>query len=131
MSRLTDTMKNSPYFYSGNGASKFEIEEAEQKLKVCFSSDYKEYLQELAYVSFNGHELTGITTDKNQDVVYITEYNRGKTDVSEDLYVIEEAHIDGIVIWQASNGVVYQTMPGSDCRKIADNLLEYILQFEG
>ena len=41
-------------------------------------------------------------------------------------YVVEEANIDGIVIWQDSDGTVYQTMPNSECKAIANSLMEYI-----
>ena len=39
---------------------------------------------------------------------------------------IKEMNIDGIVIWQASDGEVFQSVNGSDFMKIANGLQEYI-----
>ena len=49
-------------------------------------------------------------------------------DVPADWYVVEQANIDGIVIWQAVSGEIYQTQPGAQPVKIADSLTEYIDQ---
>ena len=46
--------------------------------------------------------------------------------LNENLYVIELLNIDGIVIWQSSDGEVYQTYPNSNPEKIANSLSEYI-----
>lgn len=46
--------------------------------------------------------------------------------VREDMYVLEDTNIDGIVIWQASDGEVFQSVNGSDFMKIANGLQEYI-----
>lgn len=43
-------------------------------------------------------------------------------------YVVEQANIDGIVIWQASDGKVYQTNPKLKPLQIAESLSEYILE---
>ena len=41
-------------------------------------------------------------------------------------YVLEQANIDGIVLWQDKEGNVYQTMPSSVPKKICGSLAEYI-----
>lgn len=126
MSILIETIRSKPNFYAEKGASLIQIEQAEKALGLKFALDFKECLCEFGAVSFGGHEFTGFSTDKNLDVVVTTQNNRKKTSVGKNLYVIEEAHIDGIVIWQGSDGAVYQTMPNSKCRLIAKSLLEYI-----
>jgi hypothetical protein len=45
-----------------------------------------------------------------------------------NLYVVEQANIDGIVIWQSETGEVFQTMPNALPIKISDSLLEYLEQ---
>ena len=57
----------------------------------------------------------------------VTKEEREKMpDVPQSWYVIEQAHIDGIVIWQSGDGDIYQTIPGYNPQKIADSLAEYI-----
>ena len=76
---------------------------------------------------FAGHEFTGLTTTKRLNVVSVTKEQRSLFgEAVSAWYVIEEAHIDGIVIWQDAAGAVYQTMPNSQAEKIADSLAEYL-----
>lgn len=126
MSNLLEKMRCKPDFCAETGATVFQIEQAEKSLGLNFALDYKEYLHEFGAVSFGGHELTGFSTDKNLNVVEATKKNWEKHNVGKNLYVIEEAHIDGIVIWQSELGCVYQTSPSSLAIKIANSLLEYI-----
>ena len=42
-------------------------------------------------------------------------------------YVVEETGIDGIVIWQAPTGDIFQTALGAKTRRISDSLAEYII----
>ena len=46
--------------------------------------------------------------------------------VPQDCYVIEDAYIDGIVIWQNQKGVIFQATPDSYPIRIANSLAEYI-----
>ena len=45
---------------------------------------------------------------------------------SLESYVIEQTHIDGIVIWQSASGAIFQTILGSKTRKIYESLPKYI-----
>jgi hypothetical protein len=126
MGELSEAMKRSPNFYAEEGASLLRIEEAEKALKLKFAPDFKECLHEFGAVSIDGHELTGISADKNLDVVEVTGKNRERLNLKKGLYVIEEAHIDGIVIWQDSDGIIYETAPNLDAKKIANSLAEYL-----
>lgn len=119
-------MRGIPNFYTEKGTSAIQIEQAEKALGLNFALDFKECLREFGAVSVGGHELTGFSADKNLDIVEVTQKNWQKTNVRKHLYVIEEAHIDGIVIWQDADGVVYETTPNSTPKKIANSLLEYI-----
>lgn len=103
-----------------------QIYEAELRLELSFSEEYRQYLHEYGAVSFYGHELTGICSSKRLNVVDVTMTERKYTDVPDDWYVLEQGNIDGIVIWQATNGSVYLTAPGRKARKIADSLFAYI-----
>lgn len=103
---------------------------AEEKLEVVFSNEYREYLKEYGAVAINGHELTGVINCARINVVEVTEVMRGMfKEISRGWYVVEQANIDGIVIWQDKDGSVYQTMPNQRPVRIADSLSEYLRCF--
>lgn len=125
--RLVDTIKLMPNYIGSNGRTEKEIDKAEKVLGISFAKDYREYLKEIGLACFDGHELTGLTKTDRLNVVSVTRQHREQIgrDVSS-WYVIEEAGIDGIVLWQSSNGTVYETAPNSKSKKIAKSLAEYI-----
>ncbi len=126
MNKLIEVMKSLPDFYAEKAASSSQIEQAEKALGLKFAPDFKECLRAFGAVSFDGHELTGFSADKALDVVDVTQKNRQKINIDKSFYVIEEAHIDGIVIWQSKTGEVYQSTPNGNVIKIFTSLLEYI-----
>lgn len=126
MSKFVEEMRCQPNFYAEKGVSMIQIEQAEEVLEVKFAPDFRECLQEFGAFSIGSHELTGFSMDENLDVVKITQKYREKHNVGKNLYVIEEAHIDGIVVWQDSDGYIYQTDLYSKPEKIANSLKEYI-----
>lgn len=127
MNNITDILRNFPYFLSSSGANEEKIYDAESSLKLKFSVEYHKYLKEIGLCCFDGHELTGITDISRLSVVDITIYERElNPDVPYDWYVIEQANIDGIVIWQNENGEIFQTQPSHEKVKIANSIVEYI-----
>lgn len=126
MNELIEAMRRKSNFYAEKGASAIQIEQAETALGLKFALDFKECLREFGAVSFGGHELTGFSADPNLDVVKVTQKNWSKNNVGKNLYVIEEAHIDGIVIWQDADGIVYETTPKSEAKKVAQSLAGYL-----
>lgn len=42
------------------------------------------------------------------------------------MYVIENTCVDGVIIWQDTEGIVYKTQPDTEPKKIADSMAEYI-----
>ncbi len=94
---------------------------------VRFSSDFKDYLSEVGSCIFRSHEIVGIGKNRNTDVVSVTEDARDlNPSVPANLYVIEDTHFDGIIIWQDESGTVWQTYPNAQPKKIADSLLAYL-----
>lgn len=127
MGNIVLSIRQKGKFVSLQGVSEKKIEEAEEKLKVKFSNDFKEYVSEFGAVSYVGHELTGICNEPALDVVQVTINEREFfEDISADWYVIEQTHIDGIVIWQTSEGGVYKVAPNTKPIKICNSLIEYI-----
>lgn len=126
MNDIIEALKNSPEYIGGSGRTDAEIETAEQQLGVRFATDYRHYLKEIGLASFDGHELTGLSKSARLNVVDVTVAQREWTPEASSWYVVEETYIDGIVIWQSSEGAVYRTVPGVRARKIFDSLTEYI-----
>ncbi len=126
MKNIIDVLKSMPDFIGSNGRSKEEIELAETMLEVAFARDYRNYLEEIGLACFDGHELTGLTKTERLNVVTVTMEQRerfGK--ITSTWYVIEETSIYGIVIWQDTDGFVYETASNSKVKKVADSLSEY------
>ncbi len=131
MSKITEAFENKRNFYSEKGASTEEIVDAEKKLGVKFADDYKEYLKLYGSVSCAGHELTGISGDASLDVVNATlKHYKKNPNVKEPFYVVEDTHMDGIVIWQTESGEVFQSEYKEAPLKVYGSLVEYISSFE-
>lgn len=127
MSSIVDLLREKKYFACERSVSLEDIENAERGLGLTFAKDYREYVQECGTASFEGHELTGISKDLNLDVVSVTKNALSQNPrIDTPLYVIEETHIDGIVIWQAPDKKVYRTDMGTEPIKIAESLADYI-----
>lgn len=127
MNEILNTMKNLPDYFGLSGASQEQIASAEQQLHTCFAEDYRKYLSACGVASVNGHELTGICASARLNVVSVTqEMVSQHPGALPGWYVIEQANIDGIVIWQAPDGTVYQTQPNMEAVRISSGLLAYI-----
>ena len=131
MKSISEALKQKRDFYCEKGATTELITKAEEALGLNFAEDYREYLCQFGSVSCSGHELTGFSEETNLDVVKVTMENRKKNpNVDMPLYVVEETHMDGIVIWQAPSGEIFQTEYKDTPYKIYNSLLEYVDTFE-
>lgn len=127
MDNIIQTLQSMNDCIHGKGVKESEIQQTELELEVKFAGDYRQYLLSFGLVAYDGHELTGITKSKRLNVVDVTKKARQyTTNVPDDWYVIEETNIDGIVIWQSSEGTIYQTQPGHTPAVICNSLNEYI-----
>lgn len=127
MGNFVEKLEKMPSFRKRKAASKEQIQNAEDSLALNFSKEYKEYLSEYGVASIFGHEFTGICNAKRLDVVAVTQEERENNQkVPNDLYVVEQANIDGTVIWQSRTGDVYQSQPNMKPVKICNSLYEYI-----
>lgn len=127
MSIIIEHIKNIPDAYYKTGVSVKEIEQAETKLNVKFSKDYIEVLNNFGVLLVNGHEIIGLGSSARLNVIDITTEERElNLEINPKWYVIEQANIDRVVIWQNKQGEIFQTQPEYGFKKIADSLLEYI-----
>ena len=126
MSELNSYIREQPFLHFKNGADESVIKSAECKLNCRFADDYRDYLKEFGVASFNGHEMTGLADSKRLNVVDVTLTNRDYFEFNlTGFYVVEEANIDGIVIWQNCDGLVFMSQPGKGFTKSADSLLDF------
>lgn len=124
---IVDYIKNQAGFVSMQGATKEQVAEAEDALKVKFAKDYKEYVLNMGAAAFVGHELTGICNSPRLNVVNVTTRVKEVNETVEpNLYVLEETHVDGIIIWQSASGNIYKTSPNIKAVKIADSIIAYL-----
>ena len=108
-------------------ATSIQIADAELQLRIRFANEYKEYLAAFGAIMADGIELTGITKSEHRNVVAQTKSEwKLNTKIPHNMYVIENTHVDGIIIWQDTNGLIYQSSPSSDAKQIARSLAEYI-----
>ena len=128
MADITSILRGLPHFVALHSATAEEIKNAESKLDLRFSDEYCTYLKKFGVASAGGHELTGICNSPRLNVIDVTKNERANNpDVPKDWYVIEQANIDDIVIWQSATGEIYQTAPNSESMKICDSIAEYIV----
>lgn len=126
MKDIIEVLRNMPDPLLGKGCSEKEIASAEELLGIRFAKDYRKYLSEIGIAAVDGRELTGIGKARRTHVVEVTLVNRERgSEALTNMYVIEETGFDGIVVWQDTNGSVYETRFDSDPIKIAKSLVEY------
>ena len=122
---FVNLLKKSEDLICGKPSSIEAISESENKLQARFSYEYREYLLSMSLAMFDGHELTGITNQSRLNVVEATqEYREKNKNVMSDLYVVENLHIDGIIILQNSDGQVFESA-NNQIRIIANSLSDY------
>ncbi len=127
MESIIDKLKAKDNFCFLAGATEKEVSTAEQQLGLTFAKEYRNYLLSFGLASFQGHELTGIIKAPRLNVVAQTLAERtNKPLVPNDLYVVEIANIDGIVIWQKSSGEIYKTIQGGPPMLMCKSLSDYI-----
>lgn len=124
---IIDVINSLEDLISTGGASEADIVNAEQELGVFFSEEYKTFLAEFGSVLADDVEIVGIAKAKNRNVVEVTrrerEYNK---EVPKNLYVLENTGIEGIIIWQDENGVVFQTCTNKAPERIGNSMAEYL-----
>ena len=127
MTKIIKTFRAKSDFLFGEGISEERIRNAEEALGLKFANDYKEYLLHFGIVAYDGHELTGIYSSTRLDVSNVTISERqNNTTVSNNMYVIEVANIDGIIVWQSTDGDIYETVMDSEPIWVCQSLVDYV-----
>ena len=127
MKRIVDIINSLQKLLPLKPASDMQINDAENQLGLKFADEYKEYLSEFGAIMADGLELTGIAKSEYRNVVNVTRKERElNSKVPNTMYVIEDSHIDGIIIWQDNDGCVYKTQYDTKPEKIAESMAEYL-----
>lgn len=128
MTKIIELINSLPDLLSLKPATEAEIAEAENQLGLIFSDEYKLYLKNFGAIMADGIELSGIAKSAHRNVVELTKQERKlNPNISADMYVIENTGIDGIMIWQNSNGTIYKSTPNAKPVKIAPSLHTYLM----
>lgn len=114
-------------FECTGGVSEEEILSAEEKLGLKFSDEYRKYLSKYGTGFFDTMEPTGLNVSKRINVVDVTLFEKGCRELPEDVYVVENLGIDGIIIVQNTKGEIFEANMSGNLKKIYNNFLEYIL----
>jgi hypothetical protein len=133
MSKIIDTIKALPGLHILEPTPKIseDILNAEKELELRFAEEYKEYVTAFGAIICDRLELTGISEAEQNDVIDVTFMNRDvNPEVPDDLYVIEDTAIGGIVFWQDASGTVYLTEYDSPPEIVASSLVEFLADFK-
>lgn len=107
-------------------ASEDQISLAEKELNLRFAEEYKEYVKSFGVISAYGIELTGICKSPRLSVVNVTKRERKNSNLPDDLYVIENVGIEGLLLLQNEAGEIYQLDENKNLQKRYDSLSQYI-----
>ena len=124
---FVETLLSRPDMVHLSPASDEDILNAEKTLGVSFATEYKEYLKRFGAVAVGPHEFTGLCSSERLNVVVVTQRERALFGSKADsLYVVEDLYIDYIIIWQATDGTVFRSMPDGVITEVAPSLYEYM-----
>lgn len=118
--------KISAKVYTLKGVDVETVIEAEKKLGLKFSSEFRNYLIEYGCASFGSHEFMGLGSTDYLDVVKETLNERRNSDrFPRHCYILENLGIDGIFILQDEEGSVYE-LNDAGMKKIFGSFQEYM-----
>jgi hypothetical protein len=124
MSKLLEDVSGK--VYHGEGAAVETVIEAENKLGLHFSDEFRNYLMEYGVASFGNHEFLGLGGDSYLDVVGETLRERNNSGrFPKNCYLVENLGIDSIFILQDEEGNVYESS-AAGTKKIFSSLKDYV-----
>ena len=108
-------------------ATEDDVVRAEKRLGVQFADEYRAYVKKYGAISAKGVELTGVTTARRLNVADVTLSERERNSMfPEDMYVVENIAIDGILMLQNMAGEIFELIPHSEPVKKYDDLSGYL-----
>ena len=107
-------------------ATNEQIDIAQKQLGLHFSEEFRQYIQQYGAISAKGVELTGITASPRLSVVEVTKSERELNKIPNDLYVIENIAIEGILLLQSSSGEIYELSQNAKIQKKYNSICDYL-----
>lgn len=130
MKNIVEIINSLPGLLTLKPATLIQITEAEIQLRIKFAEEYKQYLTSFGAIIADGIELSGISKAEYRNVVSLTKKEwENNPEVPHSMYVIENTYIDGVIIWQDTNGLIYQSAPNREPKQIAISLADYIINY--
>lgn len=118
---ITELVNSFPRKRATGGVSEDKIVSAENVLGLHFAQEYRELLANYGSLFLKGEEFLGI------DVVDVTlKAKEGNPDFPQDMYVVSNTYIDGILLVQNASGSIYTYQPLHGIQKVATSLSVYI-----
>jgi len=109
-----------------------EIKAAEQTLGLKFSDEYIELITIFGTLSTDYLDISSTLKDPFYDVVHLTNEVRNRySGLPQDLYVIYDVHVDGVVILQNESGKVFAIDESSSLMEAYESLAAFISKIEG
>lgn len=103
------------------------INDAEKVLALRFADEYQIYTKKFGAISANGIELTGVVSAPRLNVVDVTISEKSlNPNIPDDMYVIENIGIDGILMLQNAIGEIFSIFQASKPVKKFRSLAEYL-----
>lgn len=126
--KIIETIKGLKNMRSLGRASEVQILQAENLIGIKFADEFKEYIKEYGAVSAYGLELLGVSKSKRLDAASVTlEERELNENFPNDMYVVENLGIDGVLILQNERGEVFEISPNAKPKKIYNSLADYLL----
>lgn len=126
---ILEIIKNLKNLRSLGEVNEAKISEAENLMGIKFADEFKKYAKKYGAISAYGFELLGVSDHKRLDAANATlEERKLNKNFPNDMYIIENLEIDGILILQNEKGEIFEIYPNAKPKKIFDNLAQYLLK---
>lgn len=127
MKEIIERIKEKTKLYHAAGCSVEQIIAAERQLGLRFSDEYRNYVLQYGAISFGAHEFTGLNVDAYIDVIAVTKQEREARDrFPLDCIVVQQLGIEGLILVQDEDGVVYQLDETDQRKYVADSFAAYL-----
>lgn len=124
---FVDKIRECEDYAEAGGVDEEQIKDAEEKLGIAFSDEFRLFLRQCGAACANGHEFLGICDSKRLSIVDATrKAKKENPQIEKDMYLIENIGIDKIRVWQNTKGNLFQTVGNGKPEMLNYGLTEYL-----
>ena len=132
MSKILEVVNRIKHKDNLGNCSLEDIKAAEQALGLKFAGEYIELLTNFGTLTTDYLDISSTLKDPFYDVTHLTKDVRNRhKGLPNDLYVVYDVHIDGIVILQNASGKVFSIDETGSLMEAYDSLAAFISKIEG